>query len=200
MPIEPVGRDPPMHLAQVHDIARQPHARVIVQVAGRVQAVHRPVDDRHTRGGFTDVRRQLRGVSGIGQYAFMQRVHDPHAPMAPDMAEVLPPTELEHELVLHIERVTSRHTSEHLRQTDQAVRDVRRQIGDGALDRVAAACIAFRKDRVDARQRSLAGRRKIHTRVLGQVFDETGQGSWRMVAGVGIEPTTRGFSIRCSTN
>jgi hypothetical protein len=26
------------------------------------------------------------------------------------------------------------------------------------------------------------------------------QGSWKVVAWVGIEPTTRGFSIRCSTN
>ena len=93
------------------------------------------------------------------------------------MAEVLPPTELEHELVLHIERVTDRHTGEHLRQTDQAVRDVRREMGDGALDRVAAAGIVFRTDRVDARQRGLAGRRKIHTRVLEQACRETGQGS-----------------------
>jgi hypothetical protein len=31
---------------------------VVVQIAGHVQAAHRPVDDRHTRGGFADVRRQ----------------------------------------------------------------------------------------------------------------------------------------------
>ena len=72
MPIQPIGGDAPMHLAHMHHVARQPHARMVVQKTGGVQRTHRFVHHRHTGASRADIGRQLAGVKRFGYGARMQ--------------------------------------------------------------------------------------------------------------------------------
>ena len=160
MRVEPVGAGAPVHLAQVHHIAGQPHAGVVVQVAAGVQLAHRAVDRRHARAAGADVGGQLVRIRLIRQRTGVQRGENPFAPMRPDVVEIFAPAELVNQLVLWINRVTRGHAGVHLGQAQQAVAEVGRQPRHRTVERIAAACVVARAHGGEARQRGLAGRRK----------------------------------------
>jgi hypothetical protein len=74
----------------------------------------------------------------------MQRLQDAVAAVLPDVPEVGPPAELVNEFVLHVQHMALGHAGQHVGERDEAVRDVGRQLADGATDRVARACIGCR--------------------------------------------------------
>lgn len=62
--VEQVAQHPlcaavPMHLAQVHQVAGQPHAGVVVHVPCLIQLSHGPVDGRNAGGGCGDISGHL---------------------------------------------------------------------------------------------------------------------------------------------
>ena len=60
VPVHPVCCDTPTHLSQVHDIAGQPHARVVMQVSSGVQSADRLINNGYTGGSLANIRRQQR--------------------------------------------------------------------------------------------------------------------------------------------
>ena len=122
--VEPVGTGAPVHLAQVHHVAGQPHAGVVVQVAAGVQLAHRAVDRRHAAAARADVGGQLVRIRLIRQRTGMQRGENPFAPMRPDVVEIFAPAELVDQPVLWINRVTRGHAGMHLGQAQQAVAEI----------------------------------------------------------------------------
>ena len=142
--VQPFGAGPPVPLADVHHIARQPHPGMVVQVAGGVQRAHGGVDGRHAGAGSQQVGRQRVGIGGIGQHTLMQRLEDRRTPVLPDVLKVLAPAQLEDEQVLHLERLARRHGSNDFGQGQEAVRDVRREPCRRTAERVAAARVLAR--------------------------------------------------------
>ena len=153
MAVEPIGTGAPVDLAHMDQIAGQPHARVVVQQARLVQRAHGLVDHRHARASLAHISRKLAGIGCIGQRAFVQRIKNGLAAVLPDMTEIGAPTELEHQLVLHLERMAPLHARQDLSQADKAMGDVRRQARDRAVEGIAAARIGRRINRRDARLR-----------------------------------------------
>jgi hypothetical protein len=103
--VEPVGADAPMHLAHVHQVTGQPHARVVVQRAGGIERTHGLVHHRHTGAAFAHIGWQLAGIGLFGKQALVQGVEDARTAVLPDMTKVGAPAKLEDELVLHAKRV-----------------------------------------------------------------------------------------------
>ena len=153
MAVQPIGTGSPMHLAQMHHVAGQPHARMVVQVAGGIQLAHRRVDGRHAGAAFADVGRQRGGIGTGPQVGAAHVVQQLVALAAPDMVKKLAPRELEHQLVFEVQPVPLHHARHGLAHADHAVREVGRQAAHRAVERVAAERIAGRVQCVDAAQR-----------------------------------------------
>ena len=163
--VQPVCGHAPMHLADMHDIAGQPHACMVVQVTRFVKRAHSHVDDWHASCAFADVGRQQPGIAGLRQQPLVQAVKDVRATKLPDVPEVLAPAQLINKLVLGIQRVFSCHAGEHFRQADKAVRDVGGQAGHRALQCIAAARVVTRMHSANARQCSLARWHEVFKRI-----------------------------------
>ena len=147
--IEPVCGDTPVNLAHVNHVTGQPHAGVVVQVAGLVERLHGLIDDGNTRCAFTNVDRHMCGIGLIGQRAWVQGTENTLATHAPDMAEVLAPAELVHQLVLRMHRMARSDSSQNLWQADNPMRDVRRQAGDCAIQEVSGLCVGIGLNCID---------------------------------------------------
>ena len=98
--IQQMAVEPVRDRAQVHDVARQPHARMVVQQTRGVQRAHRHVDGRHASAGLADVIGQRVLVRAVRQRPFVQGLQDA------------------------LTAVPRRHAGQHIRQTDEAVREV----------------------------------------------------------------------------
>ncbi len=137
----PVGTRAPVHFANVHEVGRQPHPRVVVQIAGRVERARRLVDDRHAGGTGPHVFGHGGAIRGIGQGAGVQRFQNALAVVPPGMAEEGAPAQLMHQLVGQRQAMRGAQRVDHLGQRQQSVRQVWRQPGDRAVQMVAAARI-----------------------------------------------------------
>lgn len=158
--IQPVGTGAPVDPAQMHHIARQPHARVVVQVAGGIEGAHGGVDHRHACAGLAHIGWQDRRIGLVGQRAAVQRPEDAFAAVLPHMAEVGAPAEFEHEPVLGIEWLLRRDHSRRLGQLHEAMGDVGREPGHRAVKGVARAGVVAGTHGGDARMRRFRRRRE----------------------------------------
>ncbi len=132
-----------MHLAQVDDVTGQPHALVVVEVAGIVEFAHRRINHRNAGGrgqnvtGHTvavvDTRQR---VTDVAQYAV--------AKVAPDVPEKLAPRQFLHEPVGRPGSPAGNHSTEHFWNAHEAMGDVRRDARDWTADIVTKTSVAAR--------------------------------------------------------
>ena len=76
------------------------------------------------------------------------------------MSPIRTPSQLEHELVLGVQRLAGMHGRVNLTQTEEAVGEVGRQSCDGAVQRIARAGVGVRVDRCQPRVGRFQGRFK----------------------------------------
>ena len=139
--VEPVGTGTPMHLAHMHQVAGQPHAGMVVQQAGGIQGLHRLVHHGHAGVAPADIGRQRAGIGIIWQQPLVQRLQDALAAVLPNMAEIGPPAQLKHKLVLYGQWMLLGYAGQHLAQGHKTVGEVGRQARYCTIQRVAGAGI-----------------------------------------------------------
>ena len=97
---------------------------MVVQQAGGIQGPHRLVHHRYAGVGPADIGRQRAGVGIVRQQALVQRLQDALAAVLPNMAEIGPPAQFEHKLVLYGQWMLLGHAGQHLAQGHKTVGEV----------------------------------------------------------------------------
>ena len=170
MGVKPVCTRPPVHFTHMDEIARQPHARMVVQHSGGIERSDRLIDHRNAGASLSDIVGYGGQVGIVRQQPVVQGAKDRVAPVLPDMPEIRSPAELEDKLVLDVQRLARVHASQHIGERDNAVSDVGRQAADRAVKRVSSARIGRRPHCGDAcpgcrnrrRKGLIHGRRRFH--------------------------------------
>ena len=137
MAVHPLGTNTPMHFAQVHQITGQPQAGMVVDIAVEIQLPNGLVDSWHARGSQAHILGQALAVGLIRQDTIVKIVAYVVAQQFMNMLEILAPSQLENELVLHPHAVHLVNMVGHIGHGQQAVCEVGRQHADRPLNVVA---------------------------------------------------------------
>ena len=164
---EPAGAGLPLHAPPVHQVAAQPHPRVVVQPAQLLQLTREAIHAGQAGAGLGQIGGQLRAVAGCGE-AGLERfavVPDAIAQAAPEALPVVAPAQFVDQLagdplalgpalgcgVISMGIEPGEHGIAHLRQRQHPVADPGGEAGDGPIQVVAARAVAGRIDRRQGR-------------------------------------------------
>ena len=147
--VQPISPGAPMHLAQMHHVAGQPHTRVVVQITRGVQGAHGVVNRGYTGTAFANVWRQHGGVVAVPRRLAMHVLQNRITAVsraAPDMVKKFTPAKFKHQLVVKLQRMALANAACRICQGQDAVGQIGGQTRHRPIQSIAGARIDCRVD------------------------------------------------------
>ena len=144
---EPVRAGFPMHVSPMHEPCGHPHPSVVMQPARADEFLAKSIHAGQACAAIADVVRQLSAVTGraVPGFELFLVVVDAITQLLPHALPKIAPAQLIDQLAAVIAVADAlKHRIAHLRQGENAVADVGRQAGDGAVEVITAAGVPLR--------------------------------------------------------